>query len=279
MILSGKDAAAALNEKIIERVNALKAKHVEPKLAIVRIGANPDDLSYERGAIKRAEMLGVTAQVYEYPADIENDAFLAAFKGINADPAVHGILLFRPLPKHIDDAAVIAAFDPAKDIDGVTTGNMAAVYAGTQGFAPCTAESCMSILEHYNVDLKGKKVVIVGRSLVIGKPLAMMMMGKNATVTVCHSKTADLPGECRRADVLVAAIGRGKMIGADYVSEGTVVVDVGINFVDGKMCGDVDFDAVQDKASAITPVPGGVGAMTTSILIRNVVTAAERANA
>ena len=249
---------------------------VDPKLAIVRVGARGDDLAYERGALKRFAGLGITTQVYELPEDIEQADFDAEFGKVNADPKVHGILLFRPLPGGLSDEAARRTIDPRKDVDGMSPISSAMVFAGAKdGFAPCTPGAVMEMLAHYEVDLKGKNVTLVGRSMVVGRPLAMLMLAANATVTICHTKTVDMPAVCRRADIVVAAAGKAGMIGADCVTDRSIVVDVGINVgPDGKLCGDVDFEAVSSIVSMVSPVPGGVGAVTTSVLARNTLRAA-----
>jgi methylenetetrahydrofolate dehydrogenase (NADP+)/methenyltetrahydrofolate cyclohydrolase len=249
-----------------------------PRLAIVRVGERPDDLSYERGATKKMEKVGFACTSCAFPENIDNDTFQAEFDKINEDPSVDGILLLRPLPKHIDEQAVVERINPTKDLDGISPVNMAKVYAGdASGFAPCTAEAVVEMLDFAGIDLKGKRVTVVGRSLVIGKPVAMLLMKKNATVTVCHTKTADMPGTCRSAEIIVAAAGVAKMIDESYVSDGAVIVDVGINVdADGNLCGDVDFEAVSAKAAIATPVPGGVGSVTTSVLAKHLLEAAKK---
>ena len=278
-ILSGSPVAAALSESLIQRTNALKEKGVTPTLAIVRVGAREDDLSYERGAMKRCEKIGVAVKNFVLDAEATQEELLAVIDQVNKDDSIHGCLLFRPLPKHMDDETVRAALSPAKDMDGITDGSLAGVFAGTkQGFPPCTAQACMEILAHYGYELKGKRVTVVGRSLVIGKPVAMMLLQKHATVTICHTRTADMPAECRKAEVLVVAAGKAGVVNEDFVSPGQVVIDVGINVNDeGKLCGDVAYDKVEPVVDAITPVPGGVGSVTTSVLAGHVVEAAERA--
>ncbi|WP_233572644.1 bifunctional 5,10-methylenetetrahydrofolate dehydrogenase/5,10-methenyltetrahydrofolate cyclohydrolase [Fretibacterium sp. OH1220_COT-178] len=274
--MKGSEVSASMKEALQAEHAALRAKGIEPKLAIVRVGARGDDLAYERGALKRFEGLGIAAQVYELPEDIDQRAFDSEFGKINADPAVHGILLFRPLPKHLDGDAPRRAIDPRKDVDGMSPLSAAKVFAGEDdGFAPCTPGAVMEMLEHFKIDPKGKNVTIVGRSMVVGRPLAMLMLAKHATVTICHTRTVDMPSVCRRADILVAAAGKAGMIGADCVTDRSIVVDVGINVdAEGKLCGDVDFAAVEPIVSMISPVPGGVGAVTTSVLAKNVLKAA-----
>lgn len=276
VLMKGADVSAHMKEDLIKELESLRGKGVEPKLAIVRVGARADDMSYERGALKRFEGLGITAQVYEFPQDIDQASFAAEFDKINNDKAVHGILMFRPLPKHLDGEAMRRAIDPRKDVDGMSPLSAAKIFSGEEdGFAPCTPGAVMEMLAHCNIDLAGKNVVIVGRSMVVGRPLAMLMLAKHATVTICHTKTVNMPEVCRRADILVAAAGKARMIGADCVTEKSIVVDVGINVdAEGKLCGDVDFDAVSPIVSMISPVPGGVGAVTTSVLAKNVLKAA-----
>lgn len=278
-ILSGSAVAAALSESLIQRTNALKEKGVTPTLAIVRVGAREDDLSYERGAMKRCEKIGVAVKNFVLDAQATQEELLAVIDQVNKDDSIHGCLLFRPLPKHIDDETVRSALSPAKDMDGITDGSLAGVFAGTQqGFPPCTAQACMEILAHYGYELKGKRVTVVGRSLVIGKPVAMMLLQKHATVTICHTRTVDMPAECRKAEILVVAAGKAGVVDDSFVAPGQVVIDVGINVNDeGKLCGDVAYEKVEPVVEAITPVPGGVGSVTTSVLAGHVVEAAERA--
>ena len=279
-IFKGAEVNSALNARIAADVEALKARGVEPKLGIIRVGERPDDLSYERTAEKRAEKLGVAVEKIVLPEDVSQAELLGVIKGVNENPLIHGVLLFRPLPKHLDEDAVCNALAPEKDIDGITDLSCAGVFAGKElGFAPCTPSACMEILEHYGVELRGKKAVVIGRSLVVGKPAAMMLLKRNATVTVCHTRTADLPAVCREADVLIAAAGKARMVTADFVRPGQRVIDVGINWdeQEQKLVGDVDFDAVEPIVAAITPVPGGVGTVTTSMLIGHVVEAAKKA--
>ncbi len=276
--LLGKEVAAALNEKIKAQAAALKEKGVNPTLAIVRVGERPDDLSYERGATKRCDTLGVAVEKFVLPADVSQEGLMEVIQKVNEDASIHGVLIFRPLPSQIDEEAVIKALKPEKDVDGITDGSMVGVFAGTdQGFPPCTPQACMEILDHYGIDCTGKKAVVVGRSLVVGKPAAMMLIKKNATVTVCHTRTKDMPAVTREADILVVAAGRAGVIDETYVAPGQIVIDVGINVnEEGKLCGDVKYEAVEPVVEAITPVPGGVGAVTTSVLVGHVVEAARR---
>lgn len=273
-VLKGAEVSA----KIKEEVQAALAKRngEAPKLAIIRVGENPDDMSYERGATKKMENFGLRVQSYVYPAEITDAEFKEEFKKINEDPDVTGILLLRPLPKQICEKDIEGMIDPAKDLDGISPVNIAKIFAGdNSGFAPCTAEAVVEVLKAAEIPMTGKRVTIVGRSMVVGKPLSMLMVKENATVTICHTKTKDLPGTCRNAEILVAAAGRAKMLNADHVGDGAVVIDVGINVDEnGKLCGDVDYDAIQEKAQAATPVPGGVGAVTTAVLAKHLVQAA-----
>lgn len=274
-ILKGLPVANAINEKIVEELKTWNEKL--PHLAIVRVGERPDDCSYERGAVKKMEKVGMEYSVHTFPVDIDNDSFQKEFDAINENPDVDGILLLRPLPKHLDEKSIENRIDPRKDLDGISPMNLAKVYAGDEtGYAPCTAEAVIEMLDFANVDLKGKRVTVVGRSLVIGKPVSMLLMKKNATVTVCHTKTVDMPGTCKQAEVLVAAAGVAKMIDQSYVADGAIVVDVGINVdAEGNLCGDVNFDDVAEKASMMTPVPGGVGSVTTSVLAKHLLKAAK----
>ncbi len=264
-ILKGIEAAREINERI--KASLIRSGE-KPHLAIVRVGAREDDLSYERGILKKMDSLGIAASVHEFPEDIDNDSFLKAFCEINGDESVNGILCFMPMPKQIDAKKVAEMIDPAKDMDGISPANEAKIYAGDEtGYAPCTAEAVIALLEHYGIDVTGKRVTIVGRSLVIGRPVAMLLLKKNATVTICHTKTQDLKAECQRADIIVAAAGVPKMVTKEYIRPGAVVIDVGIHVnEDGSMCGDVDYEAVAEDCEAVTPVPGGVGSVTTSVL-------------
>lgn len=280
-LLKGAPVARALTEELAARCTALRERGVVPTLAIVRVGEREDDLSYERGALKRCEKVGIEARRLLLPANVSQDELLAAIKDINADPAVHGCLMFRPLPAGLDEDAVAAALDSAKDVDSMTPASLLTTLSGRgEGFAPCTAEAVLALLDHYGVELDGAKVAVVGRSLVIGRSVAAMLTARNATVTTCHTHTRDLASECRVADIVVAAVGRARTIGTDAVRGGQTIIDVGINWDEaaGKLVGDVDFDAAEPIVGAITPVPGGVGAVTTAILAKHVIEAAERAS-
>ena len=278
-ILKGKPVADAMNEELAPRIEALKVAGIVPTLAIIRVGERDDDLSYERGATKRCETLGLGLKKFVLAADCTQEELMAAINEVNADPSIHGCLMFRPLPKHLDEAAACAALDPAKDADGITQGSLYGVFANQPvGFPPCTADACMQVLAHYGYDLTGANVAVLGRSLVIGKPVSRMLQAANATVTMCHTRTRDLAAKCAAADILVVAVGRARTVGADAVAPGQVVIDVGINWDEEaqKLCGDVDFDAAEPVVAAITPVPGGVGSVTTAVLAKHVVEAAER---
>ena len=287
-LLLGKEVNEKLNQRIIDQCEALKAQGVNPTLAIVRCGERPDDLSYEKGATKRAETLGVAVEKFLLPEDVTKEELLKVIDGINANDKIHGVLMFRPLPRHLkaDQDAICNRLDPRKDVDGMTDLSNAGVFMGKKlGFAPCTPAACMEILDHYGIDCTGKKVTVIGRSLVVGKPAAMMLMGKNATVTVCHTKTVNTAEICRNADIIVSAAGVLNSLTKDYVRPGQVVVDVSINWDENKInakggkggiAGDAKFDEVEPIVEAITPVPGGVGSVTTSVLMKHVVEAAER---
>lgn len=278
-ILKGAPVTKALNEKMSAKVAELKEKGVEPTLAIFRVGERADDISYEKGAMKRCDQVGVKVKNVVLPADVDADTFFATLTELNEDDAVHGILMFRPLPKQIDGEKARQMMNPAKDIDGCTDGSLAGVFTNTKvGFAPCTAQAAIEILDYYGIDCKGKRAAVIGRSLVVGRPVSMMLMHKNATVTTCHTRTIDMPSVTKEAEILIVCSGQMESIGAEYLREGQVVVDVGIGWNEekGKLCGDVKFEEAEPIVSAITPVPGGVGTVTTSVLVSHVVEAAER---
>jgi methylenetetrahydrofolate dehydrogenase (NADP+)/methenyltetrahydrofolate cyclohydrolase len=273
----GMPAVKAMAEEFKSRVAALKERGVYPKLAVVRAGEREDDIAYEKGIMKRFGTVEAEVEVIKLPIDIDEESFEETIRRLNEDEKVHGILVFRPLPKQLDDNRLKEIIRPDKDVDSISMANAAKVFAGDKtGYAPCTAQAVMELLEHNKIDLTGKKVAIVGRSLVVGKPLAMLMLGRNATVTVCHTRTKNIAEECKRADILVACAGSAKMIKRDFTNPDQIVVDVGINFVDGAMCGDVDYDDVAEHVAAITPVPGGVGTVTTSMLLKHTLESAER---
>lgn len=278
-LMRGAPVARAVTERLAARVERLSRAGVEPALAVVRVGQREDDLSYERAALRRCEATGVSALVRALPETCSQRELEALLRDLSADASVHGVLLLRPLPAHLDESAAARALDPAKDVDALTDASLLRTLSGRgAGFAPCTAEAVLALLDHYGCELDGAEVTVVGRSLVIGRPVAALLTERNATVTTCHSRTADLAACCRRADVVVAALGRARAIGADFVRPGQTVVDVGINWDEaaGRLVGDVDFDAVEPVVGSITPVPGGVGAVTTAMLVRHVVESAER---
>lgn len=278
-ILKGSPVAEALTEKMKADVAELNSKGINPTLAILRVGERPDDISYERGAVKRAEKAGVSIKQVILPADVTQTEFDKALLSLNADREVHGILMFRPLPEHLDSEKARKMLAPEKDVDGCTDGSLAGVFINTQtGFPPCTAQAAMEILHYYGVEIKGKKAAVIGRSLVIGRPVAMMLMHENATVAICHTKTVDVPSITREADILIAAAGVLRSVNSDFINPDQVVIDVGINWDEEKqgIAGDVDFASVEPAVKAITPVPGGVGTVTTSVLISHVIEAAKR---
>ncbi|MBR4906347.1 MAG: bifunctional 5,10-methylenetetrahydrofolate dehydrogenase/5,10-methenyltetrahydrofolate cyclohydrolase [Clostridia bacterium] len=278
-LLKGKPVADAMIARMRETAEALKEKNVDPTLCVVRVGERADDLSYEKGVIKRCEQVGVTLKQVILPEAVTQAEFEEAFEAVNRDPKVHGILLFRPLPKTLDAERIRSLFDPRKDVDGWTDGSLAGVYANTDlGFAPCTAQAVIEILRFYGIDPKGKRATVIGRSLVIGRPVSMLLMHANATVTTCHTRTVDVPAIAREADILVCAAGVMKSVTEDFVNPDQIVVDVGIHWDEAKggLSGDVDFDRVSPVVSAITPVPGGVGSITTCVLLDHVLKAAGR---
>ena len=276
--LGGKEVADKIVEDLKVKVEELKGKGISPKLAILRVGARDDDLAYERGVLKRFESAGVEVEVTAVDAGISQEDLDKTFDGINNDPKVHGILVFRPLPKGLSDEHMRRTIDPGKDSDFMDIRNMENVLAGVpDSAAPCTAEAVMALIKHYGIETKGKKVTVVGRSLVIGKPAALLLTTANATVTVCHTKTVNIEEECRKADIIVACCGVAKMITEKYVKPGQIVIDVGMNVdEEGRLCGDVDYEKVSEIADAVTPVPGGVGSITTAILLKHVVDNAGR---
>lgn len=278
-LLKGKDVASFINERSKKDVDALKLKGINPTLAIIRVGNKEQDLSYEKGAIKRANEVGVEVKSIVLNEDVDYDTFYKTLDDINNDDTVHGILLLRPLPNYLDNEKARLSIKPSKDVDGCGNGSLSGIFTNTElGFAPCTAQAAIEILDYYGIDVKGKNVVIVGRSLVVGKPLSMMLLNKNATVTICHTKTQDIPSITKKADIIITATGMMESFNADYFNSNQIVIDVGISWNDTKqkLCGDVLFDDVEPVVDAITPVPGGVGSVTTSVLISHVVEAAKR---
>lgn len=279
-LLKGKVAADAIDEQLTGRMTAFYEKGIVPTLAIVRVGENPSDIAYENGAVKKAKKIGVQTEKFICSRDIEEEDLIAVIQSINENREIHGMLLLQPLPAHIDGEKVGNAIAPEKDLDCISDGALGRFFTGTGGaFAPCTAESCMEILKYYDIPVEGKKAVIIGRSMVIGKPVSLMLLAENATITICHTRTPkeELAKLCREADIIVAAAGKAGTLTSDMVSPGQTVIDVGINFDDeGKMVGDVLFDSVSEIAANITPVPGGVGSMTTTLLMKHLIDAAEK---
>jgi methylenetetrahydrofolate dehydrogenase (NADP+)/methenyltetrahydrofolate cyclohydrolase len=278
-LFSGKDVSEALKERMRKEVDELKAKGVTPTLGIIRMGEEPNDISYERGATKTCESVGAAVRVFAIPRDASQSELLKVIHEVNEDKGIHGVLLFRPLPKQIDDNAARAALLPAKDMDGITDGSMAGIYSDSGvGYPPCTAESVIRILDHYKVEIAGKDVVVLGRSTVIGKPVSMLLLKKNGTVTVCHSKTKDLAKKTQAADVVVVAMGRAWSVGKECFRAGQYVIDVGVNAKpngEKGTCGDVRTEEVEPIVAGITPVPGGVGTVTSANLVSHVISAAK----
>ena len=281
-LLKGKPVADAMKEELTQKVETLKQKGINPKLGIIRVGERPDDLFYEGGAKKTCASIGMESEVFEFPEDVDQAGFEKAVVEIGAKRDVHGILMFSPLPKHLDDRKIRALIPVEKDVDCLTTGGAAKIFTDDPtGFPPCTPTACMDMLHFYDIQLKGKKCVVVGRSLVVGKPLAMLLLREHATVTICHSRTENLPNVCKDAEILVAAVGRAKMIKGNFVSSGQIVIDVGINDDPdnpGKYCGDVDFAEAEPIVAKISPVPAGVGSVTTSVLCKQTIMACEIQN-
>lgn len=278
--LLGRPVADEIRSDLVSRIASLGNRGIVPKLAIVRVGEREDDLAYERGAVKRCEQLGITVKRHVLPDRCSQEMLLGLISQISNDPQLHGCLMFRPLPNQIDESSVFECLVPEKDVDGITSGSLYGVFAQRDhGFAPCTAEAVIRLLKYYDYDLRGKRVCVVGRSLVIGRPLAMLLLAHDATVTICHTRTADLASQCQCADIVIVAAGHMHTIGKDALRPGQVVIDVGINWDDdaARLVGDVDYDAAASIVSAITPVPGGVGAVTTAVLAAHVVEAAEKA--
>lgn len=272
--LRGKKVSDGIKEYVSKELETLS---FVPKLAIVRVGENPDDMSYERGATKKLKSFGLDVASYVFSQDISDEDFKKAFKDINEDDEVTGILLLRPLPRTINEKDIENMIDPKKDLDGISPINIAKVFAGdTTGFSPCTAEAVIEVLKAYDIELTGKRVTVVGRSMVVGKPVSMLLLKENATVTMTHTRTVDLKKTCSDAEIVIAAAGRAKMLNSDYCGQDAVMIDVGINVDEnGKLCGDVDYATLDGKASAATPVPGGVGTVTTAVLAKHLIQAAK----
>ena len=272
--LRGKKVSDGIKEYVTKELETLS---FVPKLAIVRVGENPDDMSYERGATKKLKSFGLDVASYVFPQDISDEDFKKAFNDINEDDEVTGILLLRPLPLTINEKDIENMIDPKKDLDGISPINIAKVFEGdTTGFSPCTAEAVIEVLKAYDIELTGKRVTVVGRSMVVGKPVSMLLLKENATVTMTHTRTVDLKKTCSDAEIVIAAAGRAKMLNSDYCGQDAVMIDVGINVDEnGKLCGDVDYATLDGKASAATPVPGGVGTVTTAVLAKHLIQAAK----
>lgn len=275
--LRGMPVVKHIATEVTERMAELAKKNIVPTLAVIRVGEREDDLSYERGLMKRFDSVEAKVVSKVLPVDVSEEELIATLMECNNDNDIHGILLFRPLPKHLNEKKIIELVDPRKDVDCMCLTNVAHTFTQSGlGHEPCTPSAVMEMIRFYGIDLTGKKVVVVGRSMVVGKPMAMMLLKANATVTICHTKTADLREECKKADIIVACAGVAKMLDESYLSEGTIVFDVGINVVDGKLCGDVDYESIAEKASMATPVPGGVGTVTTSVLLKHTLWSAEQ---
>lgn len=277
-ILYGNEVSLKIKEDLKLRIDKLKEKSIIPKLAIIRIGNKQDDIAYEKSIIKSCEKLNIEVKVHELKEDILQEEFLKLMEILNNDKYIHGILVFRPYPKHLNDNIINSSISLEKDVDCMNPLNLEKIFEGNlNGFMPCTPEAVVEILKHYDIDLNSKNIAIINRSMVVGKPLAMMALANNATVTICHSKTKDLPAITKKADIVVTAIGKAKLIKEEYFNENSIVIDVSINVdEDGKLCGDVDFQNVEHKVSAITPVPRGVGSVTTTLLLKHIVKSAEK---
>ena len=277
-ILKGLPAASAITEELITRCNSLKSKGIMPALAMLRIGENQSDISYETGASKRCEKIGINVKKYILPKESKKEKILNVINEINNDKNIHGCLMFRPLEDKDTELEACRLLLPEKDSDCMTSESLSGVFTGSDtGYPPCTAQACMELLKHYKIEFAGKNVAVIGRSLVIGRPVSMMLMKENATVTICHSKTQNLPSICRNADIIIAAIGRAGFVDKNFMSPGQVIIDVGINVnSEGKLCGDVNFSDAEGIVMAVTPVPGGVGAVTTAVLAKHVIESAEK---
>ncbi|KNF09269.1 5,10-methylene-tetrahydrofolate dehydrogenase/methenyl tetrahydrofolate cyclohydrolase FolD [Gottschalkia purinilytica] len=280
-VLKGNEVAKALKEKMRVEVKDLREKNIIPKVGIIRMGDRPDDIAYEKGVIKSCGTVDIDSEVFQIPAESSMEELINLVKKLNNDDNIHGILIFRPLPDHIDTEIIENLIDPNKDIDCMNPINLEKVFEGEMdGFVPCTPKAVVEILKYYNIiPLEGANIAVVNRSMVVGKPLSMMLLEERSTVTICHSRTKELPKITSQSDIVVAATGRAKMFGPEYFSEDNIVIDVGINDDgNGGICGDVDYDNVADKVKAITPVPGGVGSVTTTILLNHVLISCKRMN-
>ena len=277
-IIDGKLVSAAVKQRVAEGVAELKEKGVSVGLAVILVGEDPASKIYVANKKKACEDLGIISHEYLLPATATQEELLALVETLNNEKSINGILCQLPLPKHLDEKTVINAIDPKKDVDAFHPSNVGKIMIGDYDFVPCTPAGVMELLKYYNIEAEGKLCVVIGRSNIVGKPMSMLLLHKNGTVTTCHSRTKNLKEVCKEADILVAAVGKAKFVTADMVKDGAVVVDVGMNRFDGKLCGDVDFEGVSQKASFITPVPGGVGPMTIAMLMQNTLTAAKKQN-
>jgi methylenetetrahydrofolate dehydrogenase (NADP+)/methenyltetrahydrofolate cyclohydrolase len=277
-IIDGKVISASVKERVKNEVEALKNEGVTTGLAVIIVGEDPASKVYVSNKKKACEALGIISEEYALPENTTQEELLSLIDELNNKKSINGILCQLPLPKHLDEQAVIDAIAPEKDVDAFNPTNVGKIMLGEYDFVPCTPAGIMEMLAYENIDISGKTCVVIGRSNIVGKPMGMLLLHKNGTVTICHSRTKNLAEVCKKADILVAAVGRPNFVTADMVKDGAVVIDVGINRVDGKLVGDVDFDAVKDKCSAITPVPGGVGPMTIAMLMQNTLTAAKKQN-
>ena len=270
MIIDGKKISTEIKDELKEQVAKLKAEGVEVTLAVVKVGEDPASAVYVRNKEKACEYIGINSKKIEMPEETTEEELLKLVDDLNTDPAINGILVQLPLPKHIDENKILLAIDPMKDVDGFHPVNVGKMVIGEESFLPCTPAGIIEMIKRSGLDIEGKECVIIGRSNIVGKPMAILMLRENATVTVTHSRTKDLSEVCKRADIIVAALGKAKFVTKDFVKEGAIIIDVGMDRdEDGKLCGDVDFDEVKDIASAITPVPGGVGPMTVTMLLVN----------
>lgn len=277
-LIDGKAISAAVKEQVRAEVANLAEKGIKTGLAVIIVGEDPASKIYVANKKKACEALGIVSQEYALPADTSEEELLALIKELNAAPNINGILCQLPLPSHLDEKLIINSISPEKDVDAFHPHNVGRIMIGDYDFVPCTPAGIMEMLAYEGISVEGKTCVVIGRSNIVGKPMGMLLLHKNGTVTICHSKTKNLAAICRTADILVAAVGRANFVTADMVKEGAVVIDVGMNRTEGKLCGDVDFENVKGKASAITPVPGGVGPMTIAMLMKNTLTAAKRQN-
>ena len=277
-LLNGRIVSAEMSELLKNKTIEIKEKGVIPILAIVRIGDRPDDISYEKGILRSAAKIGAVVESIVLPMNVSLETFKTKIEFLNNNDKIHGILIFRPLPKQLPEIEIKEMLDAEKDLDCFTSVNMAKIFESDKsGFCPCTPSAVLEIIDYYKIDVAGKHIGIIGRSLVVGKPLAMMLLDRNATITICHSKTPELSSITSKCDIVIAAVGRGKMVKKNFVKEGAIVIDVGINVDEnGKLCGDVDFEDVADKADSITPVPGGVGVVTNNVLLKQLIEAATK---